>query len=62
MCASLKLARREAETHVMHLETVEKSLKERSELIIEVTDLIEPMRALFVKMQAAYAAQTKEYS
>lgn len=41
---------------------VEKSLKEKSNLIIEVTDLIEPMRALFVKMQAAYASQTKEYS
>lgn len=27
MCASLKLARREAETHVLHLEGVEKNVK-----------------------------------
>lgn len=62
MCASLKLARREAETHVLTLEGVEKHVKDKNELMLNLTDMIEPLRSCFVKMQQAFAQQTKEYS
>ena len=62
MCASLKLARREAETHVLTLEGVERHVKDKNELMLNLTDMVEPLRSCFVKMQQAFAQQTKEYS
>jgi len=62
MCASLKLARREAETHVLRLEGMERASKEKHELIAHLKEMIEPLQSTFMKMQQSYAQQTKEYS
>ncbi|CAD7961036.1 unnamed protein product [Amoebophrya sp. A120] len=61
MCASLKLTRREAETHVMHMEGMDRSTKHKQELFTHLTEMVEPLRTCFIKMQQAYAQQTKEY-
>ncbi|CAD7970091.1 unnamed protein product [Amoebophrya sp. A25] len=62
MQSSLKLARREAEMRVQQTENLEKATKEKNELIRHLSELIDPLRSVFLKLQRAYAQQTKEYA